>query len=315
MNDKALTSIIDSISGDIALATTREKILAVEGVLEQLPQIDIPVIHRHTGGIYAREITIPKGTMLTGKVYKDAHFDVMVSGDITVTSDDGRQRLTGFHVFEGKQGKKRAGYAHEDTQWVTFHACEPMPEDDYIKHLACDSFVELDSDLIERDYVKETDIKKAFKSQPSYRKESYLDFRSGFIAAKGKPSKVDLDHYDYAATLKDYGFTETVVRAQTETTTDRVDVESDCLVLPSDIQGKGLYAQSPIKAGQVIMPARVAGMRTIAGRYVNHSFDPNATMGLKEDGDMDLIALKPIFDEEITVNYRTVLSLQITRVA
>jgi|TARA_R110000782_G_C14810817_1_gene412739 hypothetical protein len=142
----ALHSLIEGVSGPMALASTRASIERLEDEFRKHPQVDIPVIHRYAGGIYAREITIPAGTILTGRIYKEDHFDVMVSGDITVSSDDGRKRMEGFNIFPGVRGKKRAGIAHEDTRWITFCSSPEMLEDDYLDYHTVLSFDDLDKD-------------------------------------------------------------------------------------------------------------------------------------------------------------------------
>jgi hypothetical protein len=72
----------------------------------------------------------------------------------------------------------------------------------------------------------------------------------------------------------------------------------------------------PVKAGDVICPARVNGMRTQAGRYTNHAIDPNAKMVLLPNGDIDLVALVDLagcegggIGTEATIDYRQALSL------
>jgi len=138
-----LDALIDGVSGVMSLQSTRENIERLEREFMKHPQVEIPVTHQHTGGIYAREITIPAGTILTGRIYKEDHFDVMISGDITVSGDDGKKRMQGFHVFKGTRGKKRAGYAHEDTRWITFCSSPEMPEEDYLDYHTVMSFAEL----------------------------------------------------------------------------------------------------------------------------------------------------------------------------
>jgi hypothetical protein len=71
--------------------------------------------------MYVREITIPKGTILTGAVHKFDYVDIMLSGDIAVATPDGMKRLTGINIMAGPAGRKRAGYAYEDTRWLTVH--------------------------------------------------------------------------------------------------------------------------------------------------------------------------------------------------
>ena len=53
----------------------RKNILAFEEIAKTMPQVEIPVKHHIHGGMYGREITIPKGTILTGQIYKFDHFE------------------------------------------------------------------------------------------------------------------------------------------------------------------------------------------------------------------------------------------------
>jgi hypothetical protein len=87
-----------------------------------------------------------------------------------------------------------------------------------------------------------------------------------------------------------------------------------CQVGPSAIAGRGLMATGKFDAGEVIAPARVDFKRTPAGRFTNHSGRPNAQMVARENGDIDLVALRAIggcaggqLGEEITVDYRAAL--------
>ena len=87
-----------------------------------------------------------------------------------------------------------------------------------------------------------------------------------------------------------------------------------CKIGRSHIDGRGLIATADIKAGEVIAPARIGACRTPAGRYTNHSADPNAVMVVVGDRIM-VVATRPItgcmggFDgEEITVSYRAAIA-------
>ena len=306
-------SCIEKVSGDISCASVRDKIEALESEWAKLPQVSIPVVHRYSGGIYAREIIIPAGTLLTGRIYKGDHFDVMVYGDVTVSSDEGKKRLTGFNIFKGNCGKKRAGYAHADTKWLTFCSVEEMDEDDYLEALTCGSFSELTEVLKHKDYIEEPEIVQAYKLNDS--NVDYCGFRQGYLAAKGKLSKWDTDIEDYNRVLAEYGFTEKQAREQSENTDDQITLPDDYGVQVADsiIQGEGLYTTKPIKAGSVIMPARVKDKRTLGGRYVNHSFIPNAIMKVNGEN-IDLVALRDIGLEEITCDYRDSLNIQVSRV-
>jgi hypothetical protein len=78
--------------------------------------------------------------------------------------------------------------------------------------------------------------------------------------------------------------------------------------------GYGLFATADFRIGDVVAPAKVGGMWTPAGRYVNHSKRPNA-QAVWSDGDVNLIAKKSIkgshggiLGDEITVDYREIFS-------
>jgi hypothetical protein len=82
-----------------------------------MDQVELPIKHYFAPNLYAREMFIPKGTVLTGAVHKTEHLALFV-GDITVWTDSGMKRLTGHNTFVSSAGAKRVGYAHEDT-WCT----------------------------------------------------------------------------------------------------------------------------------------------------------------------------------------------------
>lgn len=95
-----------------------EQVRRLEVELLAMPQIDLQTQMLLHGGICARTILIPAGVALTGAETKKANVCIVI-GDITVTTDEGTKRLTGFHVIPANAGLKRAGFAHVDTFWVT----------------------------------------------------------------------------------------------------------------------------------------------------------------------------------------------------
>lgn len=99
-----------------------ETIQRFESELRKLPQLKISTFHHFAEGLYAREIVIPAGCTLTGKIHKTEHMNFLMKGDITVWTEDGMRRLQAPEVLVSKPGTKRVGYAHEETIWVTVHA-------------------------------------------------------------------------------------------------------------------------------------------------------------------------------------------------
>lgn len=107
------------VEANIQAEAARSKIFAFENLLLQMPQEDVPVTHTFCDGMYARAAFFKKGIALTGSIHRQANLNIMVSGDVTVATEEGETRLTGFNIMASAPGTKRAGYVHEDTIWVT----------------------------------------------------------------------------------------------------------------------------------------------------------------------------------------------------
>lgn len=95
-----------------------EAVRAFEDALLAHPQVQIETQHVIHGGMCARTIRIPAGVALTGALLGVDNICI-AHGDITVTTDRGPVRLTGYHVIGAAAGRKRAGVAHADTYWTT----------------------------------------------------------------------------------------------------------------------------------------------------------------------------------------------------
>lgn len=104
--------------------SAKEKIRDLESQMAQLPQAEVPCVHHFSEGLYAREIFIPAGTLLTGAEHKHGHINIISKGTITVYTDDGMQTLSAPHTIVSSPGIKRLGFAHTDVVWVTILATE-----------------------------------------------------------------------------------------------------------------------------------------------------------------------------------------------
>lgn len=98
-----------------------EKILRLEAEMKKMETIEISTRHYFAHGLYAREIFIPRGVLLTGKIHKTEHLNILSKGDITVWTEEGMKRLQAPFTMVSLPGTKRVGYAHEDTVWTTIH--------------------------------------------------------------------------------------------------------------------------------------------------------------------------------------------------
>lgn len=97
----------------------RSKVLDLEGHMLQLPQLDLKVVHHFSNGVYARELHIPAGTILTGAIHKFENLNIMSKGDMTIVTETGPMRVQAPFTVVSPPGTKRVAYAHTDTIWTT----------------------------------------------------------------------------------------------------------------------------------------------------------------------------------------------------
>jgi hypothetical protein len=88
---------------------------ALEAISRQFEQKPIATYHLIHAGLYARTITIPAGTLLTGALIKRATI-LILSGDATVSTGADSLRLAGYHVLPASAHRKQVFLAHTDTQ-------------------------------------------------------------------------------------------------------------------------------------------------------------------------------------------------------
>lgn len=93
-----------------------------EWMLERFEARELPLEHRFTPGLYAREIFMPSGTLLTSKIHRTAHPFVVLSGRVRVWIEgEGIREFTAGHVGITQPGTRRLLYIVEDCRWITFH--------------------------------------------------------------------------------------------------------------------------------------------------------------------------------------------------
>lgn len=114
---------------DLALRDTAIDALEA-AITADLPLVEIPVKDYFSKGVYAREIFIPKGTVITGKIHKYTNLNIMSQGEMSVMTEDGIKRVKAPFTIVSPPGTRRVAYAHEDTIWTTIHGTDKTDVDD-----------------------------------------------------------------------------------------------------------------------------------------------------------------------------------------
>lgn len=133
--------------------SVQDFITTIEKDMVEMPQVEIPVTNHFSKGVYAREITIKKGTFVVGKIHKYENLNILSKGEISLMSIDGIIRVKAPYTVVSSPGVKRFAYAHEDCVWTTIHGTE---EKDLEK--IEDLFIAKSYDEVE--YLFKEDLKK-----------------------------------------------------------------------------------------------------------------------------------------------------------
>lgn len=105
----------------LSQVSTRDKVLALEAIMKEQPQVEMRVVHHFSYGIYARELHIPAGTLLTGDIHKLENLNILSQGEISVLVGDQIQKISAPFTVVSPPGTKRIAYAHTDCVWTTIH--------------------------------------------------------------------------------------------------------------------------------------------------------------------------------------------------
>ena len=104
----SLKSRVPAMSSD-AVAKVRK----LETVISDLPQTSVSTHHILHGGIYARTVMIPAGSVITGALI-NVPTTLVICGDCTVYIGEESVRVQGYNVFAASAGRKQAFIAHSD---------------------------------------------------------------------------------------------------------------------------------------------------------------------------------------------------------
>lgn len=126
----------------MAETLTETEIVTPLDVLEKemfrYPQVDCPLVHRFTDGMYIREIFMPAGTLVTTLVHKTNHPFVLTKGKVSVWNNGEVEHLEAPYVGITRPGTRRLIVIHEDATWITFHATD-LTDPDEIAETICDT--------------------------------------------------------------------------------------------------------------------------------------------------------------------------------
>ncbi len=114
-----LKEIADGIS---VIAGTKDKPIVNDSKL-------ISIRHFFMDGVYVREMSMFKGTVVVGAIHKHLHMCFLLKGKITVANEEETIDHIAPCFIISTPGIKRVLYAHEDSIWYNTHKNPSNTED------------------------------------------------------------------------------------------------------------------------------------------------------------------------------------------
>jgi len=247
------------------------------GNIEGLTPIDINspdhLKNYFANGAYVREMSLPANTAVVGRIHKYETINILLEGEIIVVDELGNKKhLKAPHVFIAPAGNQKAAMTITPVRWLNSFACETTDPEEALDLLTCETTEEYNKHLVAIEEKRQLKLVAERVGLNSEQMEKLVN---------------------------------------TDDLTIMGDEYSHVHIKKSDIDGLGLFSSISIVGGDSICPMRIGNNRTIAGRYANHSSNPNAR-AFFIDGEPILYAISNISkNEEITCNYNNVLDTRV----
>lgn len=103
----------------------QQAIRSLAFALAEGPTVEIEPVHRFAPGLYVRELTVPAGCVIVGKVHKYESVNILVKGSALLACDGKLERVSAPLTFVSAAGRQKAAYVLEDMTWINVHpTCE-----------------------------------------------------------------------------------------------------------------------------------------------------------------------------------------------
>ena len=86
---------------------------------EKEMQLNYPLEHNLEGGLYTREVFMPKGHVLVSFIHKQKHPSFLLQGKVSYLTDEGEiKTINAPQKIFTQIGAQRIFYVHKDSRWV-----------------------------------------------------------------------------------------------------------------------------------------------------------------------------------------------------
>ena len=143
---------------DLATQGNMPEILALESwIKENVDQNEMlkttELNHYRIPGVYARELKLKAGTILTGKIHNFESMGILSQGRMRILTSEGAKIVEAPYVTVDKPGIKRLGVCETDCTFVSIHRTDAETIEDIEDELVSDTFEQFELKRLGRSSV------------------------------------------------------------------------------------------------------------------------------------------------------------------
>ena len=117
-NTELLALLLGQAQSKAYIDTVRD---VQQQIADNAELIDVPVENHFAPGVYMRQMNAKAGTLVVSKMHRTEHMNILLTGSLTVATENGIELMRAPAVLKSMPGTKRIGYFHEDSSWITVH--------------------------------------------------------------------------------------------------------------------------------------------------------------------------------------------------
>ena len=109
----------------------------------------LPLKHNFEGGLYTRELSLPKGRMIISMIHKQQHPSFLLKGKVSYIADNGDVKtISAPHTVFTQVGAQRVIYPHEDSIWACVYKTNATNVEDAELEIYVEDFEKLGHEVI-----------------------------------------------------------------------------------------------------------------------------------------------------------------------
>ena len=141
------------------ISSFQQQVSEIQGVAKHnlgMPQEELmkeyyPLKHHFEGGLYTREIFMPKGHVTVSFIHKQQHPSFLLEGKVSFLNDKGKIiTLTAPETVFTQIGAQRIFFIHEDTKWVCVYKTKATTVEEAEKEVYATNYKQLPKKIIKK---------------------------------------------------------------------------------------------------------------------------------------------------------------------